>query len=222
MSDTQATLLPAPYPLGSLPLRNPRHETYARCRALNLPPRASAVEAGLKRENGAVTKLERNANVQARIGWFAQQDAELLKAKRARLESFLWSVHESDYSEYFATVERVERDEDGAPILDKDGAPMTYPQEVIRSFDELSPEQRRLIESLKYTEKGRPILSVYSKMQANIELRKMNAIGASARDDGDDQYGRLSEADLITELTRQARELGIDVDLTYRFRGEQA
>lgn len=179
-----ATALAASAPVGSIPLRNPRHEAYAKARALNQPPAVAAKEAGLKRENGAVTKLERNRRILARMAWFARQDDELLRAKRAKLEGFLWAVHEVNYADFW----------DGKRL---------------RDFDELPEHLQMLIESLKFTEKGKPILSVYSKMQANIELRKLNMIGASVeRGEASEDYGRLTDKELVEAIANQARELG--------------
>ena len=125
--------------------------------------------------------------MQARIAWLVRDDEEILRAKRRRLEEFLWAVHETNYADYWWT--------------DGDG------RERLRPFSALSHDQQQLIESLKFTEKGRPILSVYSKMQANIELRKLNGIGAVTRD-GDDDLSRMSNDELRSELGRMARKVG--------------
>jgi hypothetical protein len=55
-------------------------------------------------------------------------------------------------------------------------------------------------------------------LQANAELRKLLGIGATTRDDGD--LARLTDQELVAQLANQARELGIEVDLTYRFGGQ--
>lgn len=188
---------------GSLPLRNARHEAYAKARALNMPPRAAAIEAGLKVETGAPTKLENNAKIQLRMAWFARQDDEVLRAKRAKLEAFLWAVHESNYGDFWEVVEEDILDEDGEATGEK------RRMQRLKMFSDMPPEQQKMIESLKYTEKGRPVLALYSAMQANIELRKLNMIGTAVARDGDgDDYGRLTDKELVEAIANQARELG--------------
>ena len=62
--------------------------------------------------------------------------------------------------------------------------------------------------------KGRAIPRLYSKAQANAVLRKMlNISGKEARKD----ITQLSDRKLIATLAQQARELGIEIDLNYRF-----
>ncbi len=133
-----------------------------------------------------------------------------------RLEEFLWAVHETNYAEYWQKFEEPEVDEEGEPT----GKMNSY--QTVRLFSELTLDQQRMIESLKYTEKGKPNLGVYSKMQANIELRKLLGLGGVERDPADGEFSRLSDAELLAELNQQARELGIDIDVTYRMRGERA
>ena len=60
-----------------------------------------------------------------------------------------------------------------------------------------------------------PILSLYSKMQANIELRKLLGIGIATRE-GDDDLSRMSDGELVGELKRLAAETGLDVTMTAR------
>ena len=63
--------------------------------------------------------------------------------------------------------------------------------------------------------KGRAIPKLYNKLQANKELRAMLNIGRPeerARD-----LSRLSDAELVAQLKAQAQELGVEIDLNYRF-----
>jgi hypothetical protein len=68
--------------------------------------------------------------------------------------------------------------------------------------------------------KGRAIPKLYNKLQANKELRAMLNIGRPeerARD-----LSRLSDAELVAQLKAQAQELGVEIDLNYRFLQSQS
>lgn len=216
---TEAPIAPdAPETPGARPLRKVAHERFARARSMLLPLVEAYRLAGLggtdyavDRGNGA--KLDRRSDIRDRVAYLTRQPEEQLKAKRARLEEFLWAAHETNYADFWKTVQEDKLDDDGDPTDEK----VTF--QTIRLFSELTPEQQRMIESLKYTEKGRPILGVYSKMQANIELRKLLGLGGVERDPADGEFSRLSDAELLAELNRQAQELGIDIDVTYRMHG---
>jgi hypothetical protein len=58
------------------------------------------------------------------------------------------------------------------------------------------------------------IPKLYSKLQASRELRAMLNIGRPERES---DVTRLSDAELIQQLSDQAKELGIGIDLNYRF-----
>jgi hypothetical protein len=134
--------------LGSEPLPKQRHEIFAREIALVADPRDAAERAGYPRGAGAPTRLLRRPDVRARIAWLTRQDADLIREKRRRLEAFWWRAHDLD--------------------------PMTfYDGNRLRDFADIDPDDRKLIEGLTYTEKGRPNLKFVSHAQANIELRKM-------------------------------------------------
>jgi hypothetical protein len=53
------------------------------------------------------------------------------------------------------------------------------------------------------------------------ELRKLLGIGVVTGAGGDGEVVRLSDAELIAQLSNQARELGIEIDLSYRLGGER-
>jgi hypothetical protein len=57
---------------------------------------------------------------------------------------------------------------------------------------------------------------LYSKLQANQELREMLNIGGRREQPADD-VSRLSDAELVQQLADQAKELGIEIDVNYRF-----
>lgn len=207
-------------PPGSLPLRNSRHERFARHRSMLMPKVEAYRAAGFESSShhdavGNASKLERKRAIIARVAWLCRQDEDILKAKRRRLEEFLWSIHEVNYADFFEPSERAETDAEG------EETGYLIKEHSIKPFSELPPEHQHVIQSLKYTEKGRPVLEVYSKLQANMELRKMLGIGAVVAD-SDNEYSRLADVELIATLRREAAELGIDVDLTYRFKGSEA
>lgn len=186
-------------------MRNTRHESYAKLRALNIPACNAAQQSGLEPRNGAVTKLERNRRVKERIAWWARQDEEILREKRAKLEQFLWAVHDCNYADFWDVAQEEVLDDDGEPTGE------TRKVQKLKFFADMPRDMQLLVESLKYTEKGRPILSLYSKMQANMELRKLNMIGGGNKTEaaeGADDYGRLTDAELVEAIARQARELG--------------
>ena len=85
---------------------------------------------------------------------------------------------------------------------------------VPRPLTELDPETAKLIENLTVDSKGRLIPKLYSKLQANAELRKMLNISAK---EAPRDITQLSDAELIETLARQAKELGVEIDLSYSF-----
>jgi len=85
---------------------------------------------------------------------------------------------------------------------------------VPRPLTELDPETAKLIEDIAIDSKGRLIPKLYSKLQANKELRAM--LNISAKQSAPD-VTQLSDAELIAQLARQAKELGIEIDLNYSF-----
>ena len=56
--------------------------------------------------------------------------------------------------------------------------------------------------------------ATHSKLQASKELRAMLNIGAKEQAP---DITKLSDAELIQQLADQAKELGIEIDLNYRF-----
>ena len=212
------------------PLRNPRHERFARARSL-LTPKLEAyrrafwdderepTSAELHALRGNASKLERNAKVAARIAYLARQDEDVLRAKRERLEEFLWLVHEANPADLWEIAEKEKTDGDGEAVFDVDGNPVMVRYQRLKFMSELPEDLQRTVQSIRYTESGRPQVERYSAMQANQELRKLLGIGAVSREIGDGELTRMSDAELIAELSRQANELGINVQLTYDIRG---
>jgi hypothetical protein len=81
---------------------------------------------------------------------------------------------------------------------------------------DLPPELAALIEDITFDNKGRAVPRLYSKTWANAELRKMLSIGGQKEREQTD-LSRLSDAELVQRLAEQARELNIEIDLSYSF-----
>ena len=79
---------------------------------------------------------------------------------------------------------------------------------------DLPPDLAKLIEDVQVDNRGRLIPKLYSKVQANKELRAMLNLGAKS--DASD-VSKLSDQELIATLAQQAKELGIDIKLDYTF-----
>jgi hypothetical protein len=70
-----------------------------------------------------------------------------------------------------------------------------------------------LIESISYTESGKPNLKLVSKEFAHRELRRMLGGDAQPIEQAND-FSSYSDADLFTDIARLANELGIKTTLT--------
>jgi hypothetical protein len=78
----------------------------------------------------------------------------------------------------------------------------------------LKPHERRMIESISYTESGKPNIKLVSKEYAHRELRRM--IGGDVQPDQgvSARFANYTDAELFAELGRLANELGIKTTLT--------
>src|SRR5262249_28641163 len=222
MQDKPQTLLPKPQlpivPLpGSRPLSNVRHEHYCRLRSLLCPKGQALREAGMRavKNHDAVsnaTRLERRQDVRDRIAFLVRQEEEVLAEKRKRIEETLWAIHEVNIADFFETYSTVKRDHTGQPERTDEGGLSTEMRVRPKLLGDLSPETARLIEDVVVDSKGRLIPKLYSKTWANAELRKM--LNLSAKSEAPD-VTKLSDSELIAQLGRQAKELGIEIDLNY-------
>ena len=225
MSDKK-TLVPMGHIPGSKPLKVAKYERYARYRAQAL----SRIEAFRKIGNEATldktarnnaTRLEKRPGIKDRIAYPTRQAEELIAEKRARIEERLWSIHEANIQDLFTTevdLNPTETSNNPAEIANnpdqqKVGV-LPRARVVPRPLTELDPETAKLIENLTVDSKGRLIPKLYSKLQANAELRKMLNISAK---EAPRDVTQLSDAELIETLARQARELGVQIDLSYDF-----
>ena len=218
-------LVPQQVPLsipGSTPIRNSKVERFCRLRAV-LRPKADAYrQSGFVSESdhaaaGNASRLERRQDVANRIAYLCRSDESVLHEKQKRLEETLWIIHEADIGAMWETVLVEKHDRKGNVVIGEDGKPVMKPVQRPKPLDQIPEDVRRAIEVITINEAGFVVPKPYSRLQANAELRKLLGIGTIGRDDG--ELGRLSDAELVAQLANQARELGIEVDLTYRFGG---
>jgi Terminase small subunit len=199
---------------GSLPLRNRKQELYAQERALFNSATASARNAGYKGHVEVVaSELERKPKVQARITYLTRDHEAGIAEKRKRLEEFLWDAIEIDRAAYYETVEVVITDRKGIPIRDRNGLPETKIVTQLKALEMLKPQERRLIESISYTESGKPNLKLVSKEFAHRELRRMLGGDAEVAQRTSD-FTEYSDAELIAEIARLANELQVNMTVT--------
>jgi hypothetical protein len=195
------------FPPGALPLRKPAHEIFARERALMLSPLQAARKAGFTTMSpGNAAKLDRKRKIRDRVAYLSHQEEDVLRDKRARLESFLWVALEADPCDFFEDAEEPIVDEEGKPVLDAAGNPCIYRFQRLRPFSEIDPELRRLIEGLTYTEKGKPNLKTVPKLQANIELRRMLGIDAPPRGKLDVDHSGAVTLEMLIKMSMAERE----------------
>src|SRR5262245_2513723 len=200
---------------GSLPLRTQRLEAYARERALNNSPSAAARAAGYNGRSDVVgANLAKKKNVQARIAWLTRDTEEALRQKRQRLEAFLWDALESDRANFYETVAVVITDRNGMPTVDRNGLPKTKAVTQLKPLEKLSATERRMIESITYTESGKPNIQFISKEYAHRELRRM--VGGDGEPDQQraNEFCNYSDAELMAEIAKLASELQVNVTLT--------
>jgi hypothetical protein len=210
---------------GSVMLADERYERYAHERALMKSKLEAYRAAGFasvsdQAASSNASKLEREVPaIRARIAYMARDMDSLRQEKRKRLEKRLWSWHDGNINDYWETVEVEVRNKKGEVVLKADGTPKTKTIKRMKDLSQLTLEQQQRIESISVNEAGIATPQLYSASWANSELRKFHSIGA--KDPDDNRVRRLSDAELITQLANQAKELGIEIDLSYRLGGEQ-
>jgi terminase small subunit-like protein len=215
MSKTDILTIASP---GSRPLKNARYERFCRLRAL-LQPRAEAYrEAGWhsKKDNDAYTnacRLERRHGVRERIEFLSHQAEERIVEERRKLQEQLWGMHEANIKDFFEQYAEPRHTRN--PKVDENGRPVARVRERPRLLTEVPPELAALIEDVTIDRKGRAVLKLYNKLQASKELRAMLNIGRPEERATD--VSRLSDAELVAQLADQAKQLGVEIDLNYRF-----
>jgi hypothetical protein len=98
---------------------------------------------------------------------------------------------------------------------DAAGKMLTVRKQRPKLLSDLPPDLRRAIEHVQVDARGNVVPQLYSKAQANAELRKMLDIGRKEPEVSD--VSRLSDAELVQQLADQANQLGVKIDLNYSF-----
>jgi hypothetical protein len=140
----------------------------------------------------------------------------LIAEKRRRIEEQLWAVLEANIKDYFEIYEVAKTNKEGDVETDETGKMLTERKQRAKLLSDLPDEIAKLIENVDIDAKDDVIPRLYSKLQANRELRQMLIIGGR-KDRPETDVSRLSDAELIQQLADQAKELGIEIDLNYRF-----
>jgi hypothetical protein len=218
MSEKNA-LVPLGISPGSKPLKHSKWERYARYRAQALPRIVAFRKIGNYAANDKIahnnaSRLENKPGVKDRFAYLIRQEEELIVAKRWRIEEQLWAIAEGNLQNFFEPHEVIARDHTGQTTHDENGGLLVETRARPKLLTDLSPELAALIEDVVIDSKGRAIPRLYSKAQANVELRKMLNINAK---EAPKDIAQLSDQELIATLAQQARELGIEIDLNYRF-----
>jgi hypothetical protein len=187
---------------GSRALKNAKYEKYCRLRASAQPRIPAYREAGWETSDDAAAysnacRLERRPGARERIEYLLHQDEVVIADKRRRIEEQLWAIHEADIGDFFETHEI-------------DGKTIERPKRL----SDLPSEIRKNIEKITIDGRGRAVPQLYSKLAASQELRKMLNIG---RTEDRNDLARLSDAELIAQLSDMAKELGIKINLNYSF-----
>ena len=204
---------------GSVPLSDPRRERYCQARAV-LQPRPQAYrDAGFTTQHptdlgGNAARLENKTEVADRIAYLSRQSEDVVRKKRQAIEEFLWKAHNFDQTVAWETIEVDQKNRKGEIVRDSNGEPVKRRIARPKMIDELPEEAKAVIENITLNDAGIAVPKFYSAMAANQELRKFLNMGYVERSDGD--LGRISDAELVAQLAAQARELGIQIDLSYR------
>jgi hypothetical protein len=222
----QNNLVPLDHMSGSRPLKIKSHELYCRHRASALGRIEAWRKSGHIAANDHVAevnsrRLEKSPFIQARINYLVKQTEDRIAEKRTRIEERLWAIHEANIQDFFVAEDDLnptDTSNNPAEIANNagqgkvGGSPRA--RVVPRLLTELDPETAKLIEDVQIDRKGRAVPRLYSKAWANAELRKM--LNISAKSEPPD-VTKLSDAELIETLARQAKELGVEIDLSYSF-----
>jgi hypothetical protein len=217
MTKSDLPALPSP---GSRPL-TAKIEKYCRLRASLVPLAQAYREAGWNTRDyddaaSHACRLERRPGVKDRIAHLSRQAEDLIAEKRQRIEGQLWAIHENDPGAFWETYEVAKTSTDGKLATDQDGKMLTVRRQRPKLINDLPLEARKLIEDVTVDRNGNVIPKLYSRLQANAELRKMHHIGRT-EDRPESEVSRLSDAELVAQLADQAKQLGVDIKLDYTF-----
>lgn len=162
-------------------------------------------------------RLEEKPAVRERIDYLIRQAQERIIEKRVALEEQLWAVLEADIGDCFETYEAAKTSKAGELATDQEGRMLTVRKQRAKLLSDLPADIRKLIEDVTVDRNGNVIPKLYSKLQANAELRRMLNIGGHQERQEPDDISRLSDAELIAQLAEQAKQLGVEINLNYDF-----
>src|SRR5262249_60664332 len=111
----------------------------------------------------------------------------------------LWAVLEADIGAFWETYETAKTSTDGKLATDQDGKMLTVRKQRAKLINDLPLEFRKLIEDVTVDRNGNVIPKLYSKAQANADLRKLLNIGRTD-DRPENDVRRLSDAELVGQL----------------------
>lgn len=204
--------LPAkPYD-GSTPLERTAHERYARARA-DLKDRGEAYRIAFPQTTHNITvnsnayKLERRLDIRTRIEWFTNQSKDRLLLKRDKLEEQLWEMSDYNIADLFESKEETDRYGEIRKKM------------VLRDIHTLPLNLQKAIQAITWDRGGNPSVKMHDKVQINVELRKMLGLDRPQPKE-DVELRQMTNAQLVESLAKQANELGVKIDLNYRFSDE--
>jgi len=164
-------------------------------------------------------RLERKPGVRERIEFLARQAQDRVVEKRAALEEQLWSVMEADIGDCFETYEAAKVGAEGKLETDEAGRMLTVRKQRPKLLSDLPPDLRKAVEEVIVDRHGNYVPRLYSKANANKGLRELLDIGRKEPEGND--IARLSDAELVAQLSEQANKLGVKIDLSYSFLEQQ-
>jgi hypothetical protein len=177
-----------------------------------LSPLIAGQIAGLNYDRRNLFRIEKKPAVAARIAWLSRDEEGNVRRKRQRLEEFLCRGLHADRTDFYETVEIPITDRNGNAVLKRNGEPSSKTITQPKPLEKLTDQQRMLVESITYTESGKPNLKLVSKEYCHRELRKM--IGGDAQpEQRANDFSQYTDAELLLELDRLANELGIKTTL---------
>jgi hypothetical protein len=169
----------------TLPLRNVRHEAFARARAaMEKPLRAMELAGYDKPTAGNAARLDRHPHVIARVRHFALSDnaLELLTLRRNRIRNLLERIALVDRTNLVEYADEI-IEFDGKPVI-VGGEPLTRKVRQLKPFDDLTEDERLLIEI-----DGDKVKTVL-RLDAVAQLRKLDSLDGPEKVAMTDEHGK--------------------------------
>jgi hypothetical protein len=147
-----------------------------------------------------VYRLAKYPQVAARIQYLTGMSDELIREKRDTVERELSRIAYANMADFISI-------KNGVPVLD---------WTKIHEYDEATRRDvLGAVKSVKFDKDGRVTFELYGKLEALAQLSKLNGFDKleGSRSAGG-EYERMSESELVAELSRQANELGLNITLS--------